>query len=65
MENPARGMSTLADIEDPDYHPEPIDKLDPYIMGVKTLDKYIDRFEKELQELREIQQKRTTKCNVH
>ena len=54
-------MSTPANIEDPDYNPEPIDKLDPTVMGIKTLEKYIDKFDKELEELREIKQKWTVK----
>ena len=48
-------------MEDPYYHPEPIDKLDPTITGIKTLEKYMDKFDKEIGELIELQQKGTAK----
>ena len=58
---PARGMATPVNYKDPDYNPELIDKLDPSIMGIKTLEEYIDKFDKELGELKEIQLKGTAK----
>ena len=57
----AKGMSTPANIEDPDYNPEPIDHFNPTIIGVSTLEKYMDLFDKELGELKEIQQTGTAK----
>ena len=38
----ARGM-TIPSEEDPGYHPEPIDHLDPSTMGLKAIEKYIWR----------------------
>ena len=40
---------------------EPIDKLDPTVMGLKRIEEYMDKFDKELGELKEIQQKGTAK----
>ena len=57
----ARGMKTPIEDDDPDYHPEPIDKLDPTTMGLKRIEEYMDKFDKELEELKEIQQKETAK----
>ena len=34
---PARATAPV-DEEDPDYNPEPIDNLDPLIIGIKTLE---------------------------
>ena len=57
----AKGMRIPAEEEDPDYHLEPIDKLDPTIMGFKQIEEYMDKFDKELGELKEIQEKRDSK----
>ena len=57
---PARATAPV-DEEDPDYNPEPIDNLDPLIIGIKTLEKYMDKFDKELEELRELHLKGTAK----
>ena len=54
-------MATPVNYEVPDYNPEPIDKLDPSIMGLKTLEEYMDTFDKELGELKEMQLKGTAK----
>lgn len=40
--------------EGPDYHPEPIDHLDPRTMGMKEIEKYITQFEREVQEINKI-----------
>ena len=45
----ARGIGPL--IEDPDYHPEPISHLNPSTMGMRKIDEYIAKFEKEVQEI--------------
>ena len=50
----ARGMKIPTKEVDPDYHPEPIDKLDPTSMGFKQIEEYMDKFDKELGELKEI-----------
>ena len=55
------GASTLADIDDPDYKPEPISHLNPKVMGVSVLEKYMDQFDEELGEFKEIQQKGTAR----
>ena len=57
---PPRGAKEMAlptEEEDPDYHPEPIDKLDPTFMGLKQIEEYMVKFDKELGELKEIQEK--------
>ena len=56
----AKGMSINED-DDPDYHPEPIDKLDPTVMELKQIEEYMDKFDKEVGELKEIQEKGTAK----
>ena len=57
----AKGMTFPTEKEDPDYHPEPIDKLDPTFIGLKQIEEYMDKFDKELGELKEIQEKGTAK----
>ena len=57
----AKGMTLPTEEEDPDYHLEPIDKLDPTFMGLKQIEEYMDKFYKELGELKEIQEKGTAK----
>ena len=49
----ARGMGIPIE-EDPDYHPEPIDHLNPSTMGMKEIEKYISQFEREVQEINKI-----------
>ena len=51
----ARGMGIPIE-EDPDYHLEPIDHLDPRSMGMKEIEKYITQFEKEVQEINKIRE---------
>ena len=53
-------MSIIVD-DDPDYHPEPIDKLDPTVMELEQIEEYIDKFDKEVGELKEIQEKGTAR----
>ena len=40
--------------EDPGYHPEPIDHLDPSVMGLKEIEKYMSLFDKEVEEINKI-----------
>ena len=47
--------------EDPDYHPEPIDHLDPSTTGMKELEKYIFQFDREVQEINKIRETGTAK----
>ena len=56
----AKGMSIIED-DDPDYHPEPIDKLDPTVMELEQIEEYMDKFDKEVGELKEIQEKGTSR----
>ena len=59
--NPPRlagGMGLLRE-EDPDYHPVPINHLDPKTMGLKRIEKYMTMFDKEMEELKKIQETRT------
>ena len=49
----ARGKAIPTE-EDPDYHPEPIDHLDPSTMGMRELEKYIAQFDREVQEINKI-----------
>ena len=52
---------TLPVEEDPDYHPAPIQHLNPRMMGFKQLQKHIDMLSKEVKELDEIREKGTAK----
>ena len=56
----AKGMKILSE-EDPDYHPEPIDHLDPSTMGLKEIEKYISQFDKEVEEINKIRETGTAK----
>ena len=49
----AKGMKILVE-EDPDYHPVPINHLDPKTMGLKQIEKYMTMFDKEVGELNKI-----------
>ena len=57
----ARGMRIPTEEDDPDYHPEPIDKLDPTSMDLKQIEEYMEKFDRELGELKEIQEKGTAR----
>ena len=50
---PPRGMAIPTE-EDPDYHPEPIDHLDPSTMGMRELERYITQFDREVQEINKL-----------
>ena len=56
----ARGMGIQIEA-DPDYHPEPIDHVDPSTMGMRELDEYIAQFEREVQEINKICETGTAK----
>ena len=47
--------------EDPGYHPEPIDHLDPKTMELKEIERYMPLFDKEVGEINEIQETGTAK----
>ena len=51
----ARGMRIPAEEDDPDYHPEPINLI-PLVL-VSKIEEYMDKFDRELGELKEIQEK--------
>ena len=57
----AKGMRIPAEEDDPDYHLEPIDKWDATTMGLKQIKEYMDKFDKELGELKKIMEKGTAK----
>ena len=56
----AKGMKILSE-EDPDYHPDPIDHLDPKTMGLKEIEKYMTMFNKEVGEINKIRETGTAK----
>ena len=56
----AKGMKILSK-EDPGYHPEPIDHLDPMTMGLKEIERYMTLFDKEVEEINKIQETGTVK----
>ena len=58
---PPKGAKGMSIIDDPDYHPEPIDKLDPTLMELKQIEEYMDKFNKEVGELKEMQEKGTAR----
>ena len=49
----AKGMGIPGE-EDPDYHPVPINHLDPKTMALKQIEKYMTMFDKEMRELKKI-----------
>ena len=49
----AKGMKILSE-EDPGYHPEPIDHLDPSTMGLKEMEKYMSLFDKKVEDIHKI-----------
>ena len=54
-------LAQIQEVEDPDYHPEPISDLHPSGMSDVTLEQYLEKFAKELNELEELHQKGTVK----
>ena len=56
----AKGMKILSE-EDPGYHAEPIDHLDPSTMGLNKIEKYISLFDKEVEEINKIRETGTAK----
>ena len=57
----SKGMKITTEDDNPDYHPEPIDKLDPTLMELREIEEYMDKFDKEVGELKEILEKGTAK----
>ena len=56
----AKGMKIPSE-EDPGYHPEPIDHLDPKTMGLKEIERYMTMFDKEVGEINKIRETGTAK----
>ena len=56
----SQGNEILSE-EDPDYHPDPIDHLDPKTMGLKEIEKYMTMFDKEVGEINKIRETGTAK----
>ena len=52
---PPREVKGIKAITGDDNHPEPIDKPDPTVMGLRQIEEYMDKFDKELEELNQLQ----------
>ena len=57
----AKGMKFPIEEDDSYYNPEPIDKIDPSVLSLQQIEDYMDKFDRELGELKEIQEKGTAK----
>ena len=57
----AKGIKFPIEEDDPNYNPEPIDKLDPSVLSLQQIEDYMDKFDRELGELKEVQEKGTAK----
>ena len=44
----AKGMKIPTEEDDPNYNPEPIDKLDPSVLSLQQIEDYMDKFEMSL-----------------